>query len=132
MPPPEKAGTEGLGRMQLLHICWSLGLSSRAWDWFGGRLPGLPTFMLRRKVSERVDYLGMDDKLIEKAGGLRDMSLEELRMACVERGINVLERTEEALKRDLESWLQSREKVSYERLLLTRYFHPWPCLWIRR
>lgn len=121
---PEKGGIEALNRMQLLHISWSLGLSSSAWDYLGGQLPGLPTGVLRRKVKRRVEYLEMDDRLIGRAGGVKDMDVEEVRMALVERGLDVLGRQEKGLKGDLNAWLKSREKVSVERLLLTRYGCP--------
>lgn len=117
---PEEKGTEGLNRMQLLHISWSLGLSSSTWDYLGGQLPGLPTEILRSKVQKRVRYLEMDDSLIYKYGGVKDMDVEEVRMALVERGVDVLGREEKALRGDLNAWLKSREKVSVERLLLTR------------
>ena len=121
MPPPVEGCGGPLQRMQLLHISWSLGLSSSAWDYLGGRLPGLPTFILRRQVQRRVEYLGMDDMLIGTCGGVDEMNGEEISMACVERGIDVLGRTEDALRVDLKSWLKSREKVSIDNLLLTRY-----------
>ncbi|KAK0113758.1 hypothetical protein ONS96_014612 [Cadophora gregata f. sp. sojae] len=121
---PEKQGVEALNRMQLLHISWSLGLSSSAWDYLGGQLPGLPTGMLRRKVKRRVEYLEMDDKLIERAGGVKDMDVEEVRMALVERGVDVLGKESKGLKVDLAAWLKSREKIPVERLLLTR-----PSVW---
>ena len=118
-PPKQLAG---FGRMELLHLDWSLGLSSSMWDWiFPGRLPGLPTSVVRRRVQDRLKYLTMDDALIEKAGGVRGMDEEEVRMACVERGINVLttssapgegakqaKRDVEGLKKELEAWLAKK------------------------
>jgi hypothetical protein len=118
--PPEKGGVDGLGRMELLHISWSLGLSSNLWDWLGGRLPGLPTWVLRRRVARRVEYLKMDDELIRNSGGVKEMEDEECRMACVERGIDVLGRSDKQVRADLEAWLKSSQMVSVERLLLTR------------
>jgi hypothetical protein len=120
LPPPQEKGVQGLERMQLLHISWSLGLSSSVWDWLGGKLPGLPTFLLRRKVGRRVEYLGMDDKLIGEGGGMEKMNIEECRMACVERGIDVMGRSDQNIREDLNIWLGSREKASVEHLLLTR------------
>jgi hypothetical protein len=112
---------ERLARMQVLHISWSLGLSSSMWDYLGGQLPGLPTFMLRKKVARRVRYLEMDDKLLGK-GRIGELEIEELRMACVERGIDVVNREEKSMRADLEAWLKSREgSAGIERLLLTRF-----------
>jgi len=59
--------------------------------------------------------------LIWMYGGVEEMSLEEVKMACVERGVDVLERKETDLRADLQNWLDSREKVPVEKLLLTRY-----------
>jgi len=121
------------GRMELLHIDWSLGLSSSVWDWiFPGKLPGLPTSIVRRRVQDRVKYLAMDDALIVRAGGVRGMNEEETRMACVERGIDVfttssttevkperVKREVESLKKELEEWLaKKRNGSSVESILL--------------
>lgn len=115
---PSSEGVDGLQRMQLLHISWSLGLSSSIWDYIGGQLPGLPTGVLRRKVQRHLEYLKLDDYLIGR--GSREMGVEELRMALVERGVDVMGKPEQRLRADLNAWLQSRAKVSRERLLLTR------------
>lgn len=122
LPPPEgiDGGVEKLARMQLIHISWSLGLSSSVWDWLGGQFPGLPSFMVRKKVDKRVEYLEMDDKLIKDAGGIGKMELEECKMACIERGIDVIGRKDTDIKQDLNDWLKSRPKRSIEHLLLTR------------
>jgi hypothetical protein len=118
--PKDGVGVEGLNRMQLLHISWSLGLSSKVWDWFGGQLPGLPTSLLRRRVRRRVEYLEIDDKLILRCGGIQNMDGEEIRIALVERGIDVLGKTDKQLKDSMKAWLQAREEAPIERLLLTR------------
>lgn len=111
--------------MQLIHISWSLGLSSSIWDYLGGQFPGLPTFILRRKVRRRVEYLEIDDSLIAKQGGLKDMSSEEVKIAAVERGIDVAGKPEKAVRSDLEDWLKARKLgASVERLLLSR-----PTVW---
>ncbi|APA14306.1 hypothetical protein sscle_12g090760 [Sclerotinia sclerotiorum 1980 UF-70] len=118
--PPAGTVAQNLQRMQLLHISWSLGLSSSMWDYIGGRLPGLPSAILRRKVAKRVKYLELDDMLIKSGGGVKQMYEEELRMACVERGIDVMGRDVHMLRMHLNAWLRSREKAGVETLLLTR------------
>lgn len=118
--PKNGDGVKDLNRMQALHICWSLGLSSSVWDYLGGQLPGLPTMILRSKVDRRVKYLEMDDLLIKRDGGVKEMSQLETEIACVERGIDVVGRDEKQIKTSLKAWLNSREKASIERLLLTR------------
>jgi hypothetical protein len=119
--PPSTLDVNSLNREQLLHISWSLGLSSSFWDYLGGRLPGLPTSILRRKVKNRMEYLQMDDKLIKGCGGVREMEPEEVRMALVERGVDVLGKRDSLLEADLGAWLKSKEKAPVERLLLARY-----------
>ncbi|ESZ95452.1 hypothetical protein SBOR_4193 [Sclerotinia borealis F-4128] len=118
--PVAGTGVQGLQRMQLLHISWSLGLSSSMWDYIGGRFPGLPNGILKRKVARRVEYLELDDRLIKKDGGVKAMEEEELKMACVERGIDVMGRDVHMLRMQMNAWLRSSEKVSVETLLLTR------------
>ncbi len=120
LPPPTTPGVKDLQRMQLLHISWSLGLSSKMWDWLGGTLPGLPTWILRNKVNMRVQYLNLDDVLIKRAGGVAGMEEEEIKMACVDRGIDVSGKDDAVLRRLLDAWLKSGEKVPVESLLLTR------------
>ncbi|KAA8566611.1 hypothetical protein EYC84_009156 [Monilinia fructicola] len=118
--PVDGTGVQGLQRMQLLHISWSLGLSSSMWDYIGGRLPGLPNAILKRKVAKRVEYLELDDLLIKRDGGVKNMEEEEVRMACVERGINVIGKDVHILRMHMNAWLRSREKTGVETLLLTR------------
>lgn len=118
--PDNDAGVRDLGRMQLLHISWSLGLSSSAWDWLGGTFPGLPTPILRNKVRKRVQYLEWDDKLIRRDGGVESMSMEEVKMALIERGIDVLEKSDSQLRGAVKAWLRARDEDSILRLLLTR------------
>ena len=117
----KSGNVEELGRMELIHISWSLGLSSSAWDWLGGQLPGLPTGILKGKVRRRVEYLGMDDKLIREEGGVKEMEEEEVRRACVERGIDVCGRSGEHVRESLDAWLRSSVEWPIEKLLLTRY-----------
>jgi hypothetical protein len=117
--PPE-GGVEQLDRQQLIHISWSLGLSSKMWDWLGGRYPGLPTGVLRKKVERRVQYLRTDDRLVERGGGVSKMDIEEVRMALVERGVDVLGVDERKLRELLRGGLKATKKVGVETLLLTR------------
>lgn len=107
-----------------MHISDSLGLSSRLWDYFDALLTN---GILRRKVQRRVEYLEMDDRLIrEYPHGERVMVEEELRMSCVERGIDVIGKSEESLRKELGAWLKSAKKVPIERLLLTRLVYVCP------
>ncbi|KAI9773422.1 MAG: hypothetical protein M1840_007638 [Geoglossum simile] len=102
-PPPTviSASLESFSRKQLLHIS----------------LP--PKALLRWRIRKRVFYLELDDYLIGKDGGVRAMSLEEVRMALVERGIDILGKTEQ-LRSLLRLWLQTRSTTPITTLCLTR------------
>lgn len=121
LPPSSRLGVgaaavEKLDKWELRHINSSLGLSSKLWEWVFGP----PEVLLKRKARQRMEYLDMDDTLIKRAGGVGGLSEEEVRMACVERGINVMGPSKESLKRTLDAWMKCREKVGMETLLLTR------------
>ncbi|CAG8972626.1 hypothetical protein HYALB_00005395 [Hymenoscyphus albidus] len=125
---PPSAAQPVLNRQQLLHISWSLGLSSKIWDYVNpGTLPGPPDFILKSRVRERVRYLELDDKLLSEAGKeIKKLENDEVKMALVERGIDILQRGDEELMASLEAWLKSRGKGrSVESLLLTRP-NVWP------
>lgn len=80
----EKA-TDGLDREELLHVSNVLGLHSTKWP---GALGLPPTGWLRWKVRRRVEYLELDDTLLERGGGPTALDGgEELKMAVVERGM---------------------------------------------
>jgi hypothetical protein len=116
IPPPEAEGLETLVRMQLWHISSSLGLCSSWWDW----LYGPPTWWLRRNVARRLEFLELDDELIVSAGGLGDMSDQEVELACVARGIDIVGRQATMNREHLQQWLDATHNVSRLRLLLTR------------
>ena len=69
-------------------------------------------------VFEEEWLVGFAGREIE--GRVKGMLEEELRMACVERGIDVMGRDVHMLRMHLNAWLRSREKVGVETLLLTR------------
>lgn len=124
VPPPEgDEGVVGLKREQLLHIGRSLGLHSTWWP-EGLGLP--PDGLLRARVRKRVEYLEMDDRLIEKDGGVGEMEMEEVRLALEERGLDVLGKSDEQLKMLLRSWLWARKKRFVPTLFLTR-----PSVWAK-
>jgi len=75
-------------------------------------------------VGRRVQYLEMDDKLLGSWKRVSELEEEEVKMALVERGVDVQGRPEEQLREDLTAWLRSRDTTAVERLLLTR-----PSVW---
>ncbi|KAI1003369.1 hypothetical protein K3495_g4837 [Podosphaera aphanis] len=121
VPDPPAGGVEYLASSHLGQINSSLGLSSQIWNLIGGT----PKRILKRRLRKRLDYLKIDDSLIEAAGGAQKMNIEEVKMALVERGVDVLSKPETQLRRDLTSWLGLRKQIPVERLLLTRPIQ-WP------
>ena len=85
-------------------------------------MPGLPTPLLRRRVSATTRYLDLDDRLIARYGGVRKMDLRELEVACVERGLDIVGRREGQLRDQLKLWIEmtTKAKVQSTSLLLTR------------
>jgi hypothetical protein len=63
-----------------------------------------PKWLLQRNVSKKLAYLTQDDALIRRDGGTQALGREELKRACVERGIDVLGKEEKELRRDLAAW----------------------------
>ena len=52
----------------------------------------------------------MDGFAIQRDGSVEMLEGEEVRMACEERGIDVLEKEERNLREDLKQWLKWRRK----------------------
>jgi hypothetical protein len=76
----------------------------------------------------RMAFLEGDDMLLLKAGGVSKLDVEEVKMACVDRGIDVLSRKDGELRQLLGDWLRltAAEEVEERRkrmsvLLTTRY-----------
>jgi hypothetical protein len=80
----------------------ALGLCSSVWERVG---LGVPEALVAGRVNRRLRFLAEDDRLLMEAGGARALEGEEVRLACVERGINVLERDEKTLRAVLHRWL---------------------------
>jgi len=99
-----------LSEPELLHVSRSLNLHRRIWDSAGIAPPG---FLLKPAMVHRLRYLAIDDTLLVAAPTdspeklLRD---EELRIACEERGIDVLGRPVDQMRADLRAWLEWRRK----------------------
>jgi hypothetical protein len=68
----------------------------------GGWAPG---FVARRRVAAHLGYLADDDALLLRAGGVPALESEEVRLACEDRGIDVLDRSDEELRGLLRQWL---------------------------
>jgi hypothetical protein len=76
----------------------------------------------------RMTFLEIDDKRLLLDGGPLGLEAEELRIACSDRGINILGKSEAELKTRLGDWLRltAAEDLGERRrrmatLMLTRY-----------
>ena len=117
-------------RVAKSHVLKSLYLSGAMWDKLGFVPPG----MWKIKGKLRMAFLEGDDKNIIEDGGPTGLGLEELRIACAERGIDVLGKSETDLRSWLGDWLRltAADDMAERRrrmtvLLMTRYV-PFPSL----
>ena len=109
---------------QLYHLSCTLGLHKHIWDRL--QLPP-PSFLLRRAVRGRLEYLAQDDLLLlnsDKAGANQGLSSalrktakpaaslspEELRIALSERGMDVLGYGDHTLRERLRWWLERQAR----------------------
>ncbi|PFH62611.1 hypothetical protein XA68_12863 [Ophiocordyceps unilateralis] len=105
------------------HILRSLNLASNVWDWVGFMPPG----MWLTKGRSRMAFLDGDDRRLVDDGGPLGLEKAELNIACGERGIDTIGKTESQLSGLLSLWLRlTRADNPAERrrrmavLLLTR------------
>ncbi|KAL3960802.1 hypothetical protein ACCO45_005919 [Purpureocillium lilacinum] len=110
------------------HVLRSLHLAGTMWD----RLGFIPPGMWQVKGRLRMAFLEGDDRNLIEDGGPSQLEPEELRIACAERGIDVVGRSETELRGVLGDWLRltAAEDITERRrrmatLLLTRPEH-WP------
>lgn len=105
---------------QLLHLSTCLGLHSNIWD----RIQLYPpSFVIKHRVGQRMQYLALDDKLLLKSGGASRLSFEELQIACEERGLDILGKKEAALRGSMAFWLKCQgDDNGRGRAMLTMLF----------
>lgn len=63
-----------------------------------------PKWLLQRNVGMKLAYLTKDDALIRRDGGSQRLDRMELQRACVERGIDVLGKSEQEQRKMLAQW----------------------------
>ncbi|KAK4111554.1 hypothetical protein N656DRAFT_780258 [Canariomyces notabilis] len=66
----------------------------------------LPESWVAAAVRRRLHFLAVDDALLLQAGGEPALVKDEVRLACADRGIAVLGRSEGELRRALSGWLR--------------------------
>jgi LETM1 and EF-hand domain-containing protein 1 len=108
---------DNLSREQLLATCRMLGLKPYGTNAF-----------LRWQLTREVDKLRRDDEEIAREGGVATLTYDEVKVACLERGMRSVYRSakyrERHLREQLEDWLtlSIEKRVPIGVLLLTRAF----------
>lgn len=105
---------------QLHHLSSTLGLHSTIWDRI--QLPP-PAFILRGRISKRLQYISQDDILLCQNDGAKRLSAEELQSACEDRGLDILGKRDETLRDGLAWWLKRQEEdAGWGRAMMTMLF----------
>jgi hypothetical protein len=89
--------------LEVRHAVRSLGLVGGLWD-RAGVMP--PLGILHGRVARTLGGLAEDDALLVAAGGEPALEDAEVRLACVERGADVLGKTDKELRTALAAWLR--------------------------
>jgi len=105
---------------QLHHLSTSMSLHSRLWDRLQIPPPG---FLLRSKLTKRLQYLTFDDKMLLHNDGVPKLTPTELDIACQERGLDTLSKKDSALRDSLGVWLaRQNDDKGRGRLMLSMLF----------
>ncbi|KAK6505209.1 hypothetical protein TWF481_007127 [Arthrobotrys musiformis] len=101
-------GLDKLSWKEKVHCSTVVGRHSGLWP---SRVLPLPFgFVLHKRLARYEVYIATDDLLIAKGGGVMRLSPPELEIACVDRGIKVLGKSEQQLRADLQRWLTDSKK----------------------
>jgi hypothetical protein len=103
---PQAVRVDAIQTMDLYSLLsLSTKLDCHSWLWDKLFLTP-PKGVLRWAVTRKLEYLRRDDGLIERDGGWQGLSAREVERACIERGIKVLGRKEEELRREMAAWFR--------------------------
>ena len=71
-------------------------------------------YLLQRRVARKLEYLELDDILIERFGGVdalvKEGGRKELEWAAMERGIDTLNRKDGELQVALRKWFEAKKR----------------------
>ncbi|RPB25520.1 hypothetical protein L211DRAFT_822254 [Terfezia boudieri ATCC MYA-4762] len=97
-----------LTHQQLMHVAITLNLAPSISSYVA-----FP-YLLQRRVSRKLEYLELDDTLIERFGGMdalvKEGGRKELEWAAMERGIDTLNRKDWELQVALRGWFKARKE----------------------
>ena len=130
--PPEnldldekREGSDTLSKAQTVHIGRSLGLYSSLWD----RIDLPPLWLIRRRAKKRMDSVELDDFAIRRDGGVENMEAVEVELAAEMRGLDILGREEQSLRRSLSHWLLNRKFLANRGLSAKSMYLTRPSVW---
>ena len=104
-----------LDKDQVQHIGRTLNLYSTLWEKSGF---GPPSSLIKSRLKKWQEYIETDDAAILANGGVAGLSEKELEIACEERGLEVLGKDSESLRKTLSSWLTRAKSGRSVALLL--------------
>ncbi|KAF8423850.1 hypothetical protein EV426DRAFT_601404 [Tirmania nivea] len=97
-----------LTHQQLMHVAITLNLAPSVSSYIA-----FP-YLLQRRVARKLEYLELDDTLIERFGGVdalvKEGGRKELEWAVMERGIDTLNRKDGELQVALRKWFEARKE----------------------
>lgn len=108
VPVPNAVKPEDLQKLHLfglLTLSSKLDAHSKLWDLL---FLTPPKSVLRWGLRRRLEYLQKDDGLVVRDGGWQALGKEEGIRACVERGIDVMGRSDKDLRGELKAWFEKR------------------------
>lgn len=105
-PDSRRKLLDGLRHDQLLHLSTTFNLHSSVWERF--RVPP-PTFLLRYRLNVHIAFLAYDDWLLTCHRGLDQLHPDELLIACEQRGMDVLGKSQHTLRELLSQWMAYQE-----------------------
>ena len=88
-----------------------VGAYPRLWDRVLGG--ALPVSVVKSRLQKKARELQVDDFAIERDGGVAHLSVEEMKVACDMRGLDVLDKGEEDIRSNLSRWLEEGRKARY-------------------
>ncbi|KAH8903303.1 hypothetical protein BR93DRAFT_931332 [Coniochaeta sp. PMI_546] len=119
-------------RVELPIVARILGVVGQGWD----RIGWVPGALARSRVGRRWEFLLRDDGMLrEHEDGVGALEDEEVELACVDRGINTVDRDVAELRSALERWLRltadlhEEERVRRMEWLVTHGEEEWPESW---
>jgi hypothetical protein len=122
-----------LEEVEMPILARALGVVGGGWD----RIGWVPGPLARRRVTARWGFLVRDDEMLRRGDAVRGLVDEEVELACVDRGIDTVDRDVGELRGALRRWLvltggkgvSEEEKVSRMEWLVTHGEEEWPERW---